>query len=260
LIISPNSPFRADQPVGIAHRGSRLLWPENTMTAFRSATNLGYRLLEMDVRLTADGELVAFHDGALNRTTNGSGPITTTSWEEVAELDAGFNHRINGSFPFRGSGIRVPRFAEVAAAFPDHGFIVDLKAEGTVEPLARILFHMEMTDRVIVGSFSGERLARFRQLTDDRVATSTSPDETIEAVVQATAGSKLSGPAAALQIPVTWYGVPLLTRRLVEAAHAAGRLVHVWTVNRRIDMEQWLHLGVDGLITDRPDLLKELVA
>jgi glycerophosphoryl diester phosphodiesterase len=119
---------------------------------------------------------------------------------------------------------------------------------------------MEMTDRVIVGSFSGERLARFRQLTDDRVATSTSPDETIEAVVQATAGSKLSGPAAALQIPVTWYGVPLLTRRLVEAAHAAGRLVHVWTVNRRIDMEQWLHLGVDGLITDRPDLLKELVA
>jgi glycerophosphoryl diester phosphodiesterase len=230
------------------------------MTAFRSASDLGYRLLETDVRVTADGELVAFHDGALNRTTNGSGPITATTWEEVAKLDAGFNHRMDGTFPFRGSGVRVPRVTEVAAAFPDHGLIVDLKAEGTVEPLARILFEMEMTDRVIVGSFSGECLARFRDLTGDRIATSTSPQETIEAVARSSAGSKLSGPAAALQIPVTWYGVPLLTRRLVAAAHAAGRLVHVWTVNRRIDMEQLLDLGVDGLITDRPDLLKELVA
>jgi len=230
------------------------------MTAFRSASDLGYRLLETDVRVTADGELIVFHDGALNRTTNGSGPITATTWKEVAEMDAGFNHRMDGTFPFRASGVRVPRFAEVAAAFPDHGLIVDLKAEGTVEPLARILVDMEMTDRVIVGSFSGERLARFRNLTGDRVATSTSPQETFEAVAQSSAGSKLSGPAGALQIPVTWYGVPLLTRRLVEAAHAAGRLVHVWTVNRRIDMEQWLDLGVDGLITDRPDLLKGLVA
>jgi glycerophosphoryl diester phosphodiesterase len=178
----------------------------------------------------------------------------------VAQLDAGCNHRIDGTFPFRDSDVRVPQFAEVAGAFPEHGLIVDLKAEGTVEPLARILFDMEMTDRVIVGSFSGERLARFRDLTGDRVATSTSPQETIEAVVQSSAGSKLSGPAAALQIPVTWYGVPLLTRKLVEAAHAAGRLVHVWTVNRRIEMEQLLDVGVDGLITDRPDLLKELVA
>lgn len=229
------------------------------MTAFRSASDLGNRLLETDVRVTADEELVAFHDAALNRTTNGSGPIAATTWDEVAELDAGFNHRMDGTFPFRGSGVRVPRFAEVAAALPDHGLIVDLKAENTVEALARILFDMEMTDRVIVGSFSGERLARFRDLTGDKIATSASPQETIEAVVQASAGSILSGPAAALQIPVTWYGVPLLTRRLVEAAHATGRLVHVWTVNRRNDMEQLLDLGVDGLITDRPDLLKELV-
>jgi glycerophosphoryl diester phosphodiesterase len=230
------------------------------MTAFRSASELGYRLLETDVRVTANGELVSFHDGALDRTTNGSGPITASTWDQVAELDAGFNHRMDGTFPFRGNGVRVPRFADVAAAFSDHGLIVDLKAEGVVEPLTRILFDMEMTDRVIVGSFSGERLARFRNLTGDRIPTSTSPQETIEAVVQSSIGSKLSGPAAALQIPVTWYGVPVLTRRLVEAAHAGGRLVHVWTVNRRTDMEQLLELRVDGLITDRPDLLKELVA
>lgn len=230
------------------------------MIAFRSAFDLGYRLFETDVRVTADGELVAFHDGALNRTTNGSGPITATTWDQLAELDAGFNHRIDGTFPFRGSGVRVPRFAEVAAAFPDCGLIVDLKAEGTVEALIRILFDMEMTDRVIVGSFSGKHLARFRELTGGRVATSTSPQEIVEKVIQASTGTNLSGPAAALQIPVTWYGVPLLTRRLVEAAHAGGRLVHVWTVNRRIDMERLLELGVDGLITDRPDLLRDLVA
>ena len=236
------------------------MWPENTIIGFRQASDLGYRLLETDVRVTADGELVAFHDGALDRTTNGSGPITAATWDQVAELDAGFNHRVDGAFPFRGGGVRVPRFAEVAVAFPDHGLIVDLKAEDTVEPLTRILFDLEMTERVIVGSFSGERLARFRDLTGDRVATSTSPQEIIEAVVHASTGTKLSGPAAALQIPVTWYGVPLVTRRLVEAAHAGGRLVHVWTVNRRIDMEQLLELGVDGLITDRPDLLRDLVA
>ncbi|HEX5672451.1 MAG TPA: glycerophosphodiester phosphodiesterase [Acidimicrobiia bacterium] len=246
--------------MGVAHRGSRLLWPENTMTAFRAAAEHGYRLFETDVRVTADAEVVAFHDGALDRTTNGSGPLTAATWDQVAQLDAGFNHRLRGSFPFRDAGVRVPRFAEVAEAFPDHGLIVDLKAEGTVEPLVRTLFEMEMTERVIVGSFSGERLERFRHLTGDSIATSTSPQETIEAVAAASTGGRLAGPAAALQIPVTWSGVPVLTRRLVEAAHAGGRLVHVWTINRRIDMERCLDLGVDGLITDRPDLLKELLA
>jgi glycerophosphoryl diester phosphodiesterase len=230
------------------------------MTAFRSAAGLGYRLFETDVRVTADGELVAFHDASLDRTTNGSGLITATTWTQVSGFDAGFNHRMDGTFPFRSRGVRVPRFAELATAFPDHGLIVDLKGEGTVEPLVRILFDLEMFDRVIVGSFSGERLARFRQVTADRIATSTSPEETIQAVIQSSIGTKLSGQAAALQIPVTWYGVPLVSRRLVEAAHASGRLVHVWTVNRRTDMEVLLELGVDGLITDRPDLLKDLVA
>jgi len=229
------------------------------MTAFGSATELGYRLLETDVRVTADGVLVAFHDGTLDRTTDGSGSITEINWDQLAELDAGFNHCIDGSFPFRNKGVRVPRFADVAATFPNHGLIVDLKAEGTVEPLARIVHEMEMSQRVIVGSFSDERLARFRELTAGRIATSTTPHETIRAVVEASTGSQLTGPAAALQIPVTWYGVPLLTRRLVKAAHAADRLVHVWTVNRRVDMEQLLGLGVDGLITDRPDLLRDLV-
>ncbi|HEU4750926.1 MAG TPA: glycerophosphodiester phosphodiesterase [Acidimicrobiia bacterium] len=251
--------FRTDRPVGIAHRGSRLLWPENTMTSFGGATDLGYRFLETDLRVTGDGVLVAFHDANLDRTTDGRGPITQLSWEQVARFDAGFNHRVGSSFPFRGQGIGVPRFEDLARALPQHGWILDLKSDGSVEVLARMLQEMDMTDRVIVGSFSGDRVTRFRRLTGGKVATSTSPQETIEAVVEGSLRGLLTGPAEALHIPITWYGVPIVTSHLVKAAHAADRLIHVWTINRFEDMGMLLELGVDGLITDRPDLLQPLL-
>ncbi len=254
-----DNPFWSNRPVGIAHRGSRFLWPENTQTAFTGAVELGYQFLETDVRVTADGVLVAFHDAHLDRTTDGTGPITALSWEQVSRLDAGYNHRLGGTFPFRSQGIGVPRFEDVVRALPRQCWIVDLKADGSVEALARTVQEMELTDRLIVGSFSGDRVARFRRLTGGKVATSTSPQETIEAVVEGSLRGLLTGPAMALQIPVTWYGVPLLTAGLVRAAHAADRLVHVWTINRKEDMETLLEMGVDGLITDRPDLLKPLL-
>jgi glycerophosphoryl diester phosphodiesterase len=259
LVVVSDFPFRNERPVGIAHRGSRFLWPENTMTAFSGAADLGYRFLETDVRVTGDGVLVAFHDAHLDRTTDGQGPITQLQWGEIAELDAGYNHRLGGSFPFRGRGIGVPRFEDLVQAMPGHSWIVDLKADGSVEALARTVQDLELANRVIVGSFSGERVVRFRRLTGGRVATSTSPQETIQAVLEGSVKGLLTGPAAALQIPVTWYGLPLLSPRLVKAAHAAGRLVHVWTINRLQDMEALLELGVDGVITDRPDLLKPLL-
>lgn len=229
------------------------------MTAFGGAADLGYRFLETDLRVTGDGVLVAFHDAHLDRTTNGRGPITELSWEQVARFDAGFNHRLGSSFPFRGQGIGVPRFEDLVRALPQHGWILDLKSEGSVEVLARMVQEVDMIDRVIVGSFSRERLTRFRRLTGGRVATSTSPRETIEAVVEGSLRGLLKGPAQALQIPITWYGMPLVTPNLVKAAHAADRLVHVWTINRPEDMEMLLELGVDGLITDRPDLLQPLL-
>ena len=250
-----------DRAIGIAHRGSRLLWPENTAVAFQGAAGFGYRRFETDVRVTADGVLLCYHDPVLSRTTNGQGLVASTTFDQIRRLDAGYRHRIGDGYPFRNQGIVVPTFAEMATMFPEAGWVVDLKAEGTEEPLAAAIDEFDLADRVIVGSFSNERIERFRRLTAGKVATSTPPRETLRAVMAA-AAPRLNKVAAgifhpttcALQVPATWYGVPIVSAGLVLLAHAAGRVVHVWTVNGLREATALLDLGVDGLITDRPDL------
>ena len=247
---------------GIAHRGSRLLWPENTAVAFQGAAGFGYRRFETDVRVSADGVLLCYHDPVLSRTTNGHGRVAETTFEDIRRLDAGYRHRLDGEFPYRGQGIVVPTFAEMAALFSEAGWVVDLKADGTEEPLAAAIEEFGLADRVIVGSFSTERIERFRRLTFGKVATSTPPAETFRAVMAAS-GPRFSSAArgvfhpttCALQVPATWYGVPIVSAALVALAHSAGRLVHVWTVNGLTEVTALTGLGVDGLITDRPDLV-----
>jgi len=249
-------------PVGIAHRGSRLLWPENTGVAFQGAAALGYRRFETDLRVTADGVLVCFHDPVLTRTTDGHGFVATTTFDELRKLDAGYRHRLDGGFPFRGKGIQVPTFAEMVGMWPETGWVVDLKADGTEGLLVEAIEELDLADRVIVGSFSSDRVSRFRHLSGGRVATSTPPGETFRAMLAAAAprtrkaGGEVFHPAtSALQVPATWYGVPVVTQGLVELAHDASRLVHVWTVNSVDEVASLVDLGVDGLITDRPDLV-----
>ncbi|HUO45818.1 MAG TPA: glycerophosphodiester phosphodiesterase [Acidimicrobiia bacterium] len=254
-----SSIFHASSPLGIAHRGSRLLWPENTLTAFSGAAATGFEHFETDVRVTADGVLVCFHDADLSRTTDGRGPISATRWEAVARLDAGHRHRLHEQFPFRGLNVEVPRFQDLARAFPHAGLVVDLKADASVEPLASAIEALGATGRVIVGSFSGTRLNHFRSITEGAVATSAGPRETIKAILGGAGGRLLDTPPQAFQVPVSWYGIPVITERFVKAVHLAGKLVHAWTVNRPQEMRNLLDLGVDGLITDRPDLLAPLL-
>jgi glycerophosphoryl diester phosphodiesterase len=251
--------FQHGRPIGIAHRGSRLLWPENTMTAFAGAAQLGYGYFETDLRATADGELVCFHDPDLERTTDGRGPVAAATWETVSSLDAGFNHRIDQGYPFRGRQVSVPRLIDLAVAFPDSGLVIDLKADESVMPLAELVTELGWQDRAIVGSFSEARLARFRQLTSDRVPTSASPNQTLRAVLSGAVGGILRGDVLVLAVPASWYGIPVVTDRFIRAAHSAGKLVHVWTVNRTAEMRLLLDMGVDGIITDRPDLLAPLI-
>ena len=248
--------------IGIAHRGSRLLWPENTVVAFQGAARLGYTRFETDLRVTVDGVLLCYHDPVLSRTTNGHGFVARTTFDEIRRLDAGYRHRLDDGFPFRGQGVIVPTFVEMAAMFPEAGWVVDLKADGTEQPLARAIEEFDLADRVIVGSFSNDRMDNFRRLTDGRVATSTPPKETLRAVVAA-AVPRLNKPVegvfhattSALQVPATWYGMPIVSSALVALAHSVGRLVHVWTVNGLDEVATLTDLGVDGLITDRPDLV-----
>ena len=246
-------------PIAIAHRGSRELWPENTMVSFGGAIDMGYRHLETDLHITADGVLVCFHDDTVDRTTDGSGDVSDYTLSELKSLDAGYRHRGPEGHAYRSSGVTIPSCEEVVTKWPDVRVVVDLKTEGLTETLAEVIDDLGLHNRLIVGSFSDERIAEFRRATGGRVATSTGPVLTRAWLLTSRVGRGAGGEASALQIPTHLRGVKVVNRRLVETAHKYGLQVHVWTVNVVDQMERLLDLGVDGLVTDRPDLLKEVL-
>lgn len=251
--------FYDTPPLAVAHRGSRLLWPENTMEAFQGAVDLGYRYLETDLHVTADGVLVAFHDDSLERTTNGSGPLESRTWAELSDFDAGYNFAPHEGFPRRGAGVAIPRLDELVATFPEVRLTLDLKQAGLEQTLAAFLSQRKLEDHVIVGSFSGRRLARFRRACAGRVATSAGPAEALALWSAARFGRTLRTKADALQIPDEFAFVNLPDGKLLRAAEAGGLQVHVWTVNDPAQMGQLLDVGVHAIVTDRPDLLKQLL-
>jgi glycerophosphoryl diester phosphodiesterase len=252
--------FDTGHPIVIAHRGSRLLWPENTLPAFSAAAGLGARFFETDLRLTADGVVMCHHDSTLDRTTNGSGPVRSRTRSELQEVDAGYRHRINGSYPFRGEGVGIPTLEELLTTFLDHGVIVDLKEEGLEAPLWQLIERLEAHSRLIVGSFSSARVQRFRIISGGSVAVSGGPSEITGLMGASRLGIEPSIDVQAMQVPVSWYGAPVITPRFVETAHRIGLLVHAWTINEPEEAKRLLALGVDGLITDRPDLMSGVVA
>jgi glycerophosphoryl diester phosphodiesterase len=247
-----------EQPFAAAHRGSRVLWPENTMPAFQGAHDLGFRVFETDLHATADGVLVTFHDPTLDRTTNATGPVASRTAAELSDVDAGHHFSRDGDHPWRGRGVGVPTLEEVASSFPDVAMILDLKAPGLEELLADLIRRLDLWDRVVVGSFRDARLRRFRTLTEGRVATSSGPTETLAVKARAWARRPATSPADVFQVP-TKAGITVVDAAFVSSAHAAGKHVHVWTVNEAHEMRRLLDLGVDGLITDRPDLLNEVL-
>jgi glycerophosphoryl diester phosphodiesterase len=246
------------RPFAIAHRGSRILWPENTMVAFQGAVDLGYHWLETDLHATSDDVVVCLHDHTLDRTTNATGPVSALTFDQVRSVDAGFRHDPTAGFPFRGAGAAVPSLEEVVTAFPDARVVADLKEDGVERPLAELVARLDLWDRLIVGSFSDARLRLFRRLTEDRVATSTGQRATF--LRWAATRARLRPPAAAaLQVPIHYGRLRVVTERAVAAHRRAGSQVHVWTVNDQAAMEELLDWGVDGIITDRPDLLRSVV-
>ena len=239
--------------IAMAHRGGSLHPDlhglENTLFAFRHAAALGYRYLETDVHVTRDGHLVAFHDPVLERMTGMPGEVGAVLAEELARV------RIAGEHA-------VPSMAELLEELPDCRFNIDLKAAGSVTALAELVERTGCHDRICVGSFSFRHLQQFRRLTSGRVATSATPAEV--AVFLATSWRRLPRLArrkrfGVLQIPRRRGPLPLATRSLVRRAHAAGVHVHVWTVDEPAAMHELLDAGVDGLISDRTDLLKDVL-
>ncbi|MGD8584439.1 MAG: glycerophosphodiester phosphodiesterase [Chloroflexota bacterium] len=262
----PKGPF-ADgppRPWVIAHQGGDGLWPGDTMFAFEHADELGVDVLEMDVHSTADGALVLMHDDTVDRTTDGSGLISDMTLAQIKELDAGYNWTDDDqTYPFRGQGITVPTLDEVFDAFPEQLFNIEIKqAEPSItEPFCAKIREYELVNQVFVASFDQEALDEFRQVCPE-VATSTGETDGIKLLVPSFVWLETihSPRAQVVQTPEEYFGMSVLRQRTVDAAHNRGMEMHAWTINETEDMARLLALGLDGIITDRPDRMLELLA
>jgi glycerophosphoryl diester phosphodiesterase len=176
-----------EHPLRFGHRGSNVLWPQNTMVAFEWALSLGLRYLETDVHTTRDGRVVAFHDDRLDDLTDGTGRVWDRDWEDLRRLDAAYRFDPAHGYPLRGTGVGIPLLEEVLAAFPQCLLNLDLKQPGMEDRLAAELARLGAEHRVLVGSFHDRRLTRFRRASGGRVATSAGPAEVMTAPVRADA-------------------------------------------------------------------------
>lgn len=234
-------------PLAFAHRGGAADGLENTAAAFRRAVGLGYRYIETDVHATSDGRLVAFHDATLDRVTDAAGQIAALPWSEVRHA------RVAGSEP-------VPLFEELLESFPEVRWNVDVKAEPALLPLLELLRRTDAWDRVCVGSFSEARVARAQQIAGPRLATSFGTRGVAALRLNAySVPAVVRRSAVCAQVPETHGRIRVVDRRFVRAAHARGLQVHVWTVNDAERMAALLDLGVDGIISDHIETLREVL-
>lgn len=230
------------------------------MTAYAGAIEeFGYRYLETDVRKTRDGVVVMFHDATLDRTTNGVGAIADWLWEDLRHLDAAWSFGEEQGYPLRSTGVHIPRLEEVFGTWPGIHVNIDLKAPGMEWAVAETIVRARRREQALVASFVDARIARFRRITQGDVATSAGTALATAAWVASRVGRPVPRQPDAYQMPFQARGARL-DRRFVDAAHAAGAQVHAWVVNQRDDMERLLEIGVDGIVTDLPDVLNEVIA
>jgi glycerophosphoryl diester phosphodiesterase len=214
------------------------------MVAFASAVALGYRYLETDVHVTSDGVLVAFHDDVLDLVTDRTGRVAELPWAEVRRA--------------RVQGEPVPLLEDVLGAFPDARVNIDAKADGAVPALVEAIDRTRAHGRVCVGSFVDRRVDRLRAETGGRVCTWMGRKQ-IARLRLAALGLPASGFEPCAQVPVRYGPLPVVDRRFVDAAHRRGVAVQVWAVDDRPEMARLLDLGVDGILSNRPTLLKQVL-
>ena len=251
----------------IAHQGGDGIWPGDTMYAYERAVELGADVLEMDAHITKDGEIVLMHDEKVDRTTDGSGLIEDLTLAELKQLDAAYQWSQDGgkTFPFRGQGIQVPTLRELFEKFPQMRYVIEIKlTENPIDkPFCALIREYNMQGKVVVASFHDEAMAQFRA-TCPEVATSASRGEVTRFVILGKLF--LSGwvPPQYQSLQVPWEkseskGIPVMTERFVRESHAKGLHVEPWTVDDPELMKQYIEWGVDGIMTDRPDLMIDVL-
>jgi glycerophosphoryl diester phosphodiesterase len=255
---------RRDEMLVIAHQGGEGIWPSNTMLAYQNAMDLGVDVLEMDIHATSDGALVAMHDETVDRTTDGAGQIRQMTLAQIQALDAGYywTDDDGATYPFRGQGVTVPSLDEIFTAFPDVPMIIELKQvqPSIVDSFCSLIRQYGKQEQIIAASFDAPTLRAFRRACPE-VATSAGENEVrfFYILNRAYLPFLYSPPAEALHVPESSGNLLVVTERFVTAAHDRNMDVHVWTVNEAEDMERLIAMDVDGIMTDRPDTLLELL-
>jgi len=252
-------------PVVLAHRGDSARFPENTMPAFKSAVEMKVDLIETDVHLSADGRVIIWHDDTLERMSGDPREISQMTWEEIQLVNAGslFTADDGKTFPYRNKNIKPVLLKDLLLEFPLMKFNVDLKDDNIrlAEKYCEILNDLNCTDRVITASFHKNVLLHFRKLIPGALTSCTS-GEVLRLILLYRTGI-LSLPfrysKKILQVPEYSGKLKILNRRFIKILHKRGFKVQVWTVNESSEMIRFLEMGIDGIFTDKPALLMEVL-
>src|SRR6266542_707947 len=272
LFLTPDAPSKKyytdiHRPLVIAHQGGDGLWPGDTMYAYENAVKIGADVLEMDAHITKDGQIVLVHDEKVDRTTDGTGLIEELTLVELKQLDAAYKWSINNgkTFPYRGQGIQVATLNELFQKFPQIRYVIEIKlTQNPIDkPLCDLIRKHNMQNKVVIASFHDVAMQNFRR-TCPEVATSASRGEVTKFVLLSKVF--LSGLVApqyqSIQPPYDpkeSRNIPIMTKRFIREAHAKNIAVEPWTVDNPQLMKQYIEWGVDGIMTDRPDIMIDVL-
>lgn len=259
--------YAGNKPRNLGHRGAAGVTPENTMVSFRQGARDGATTLELDLHLCADRFNIVCHDETVDRTTNGTGRIDQLTLSQIKALDAGYNFKLPGvdGFPFRGMGITMPTIEEVLDAYPGMPLNIELKS-GTDEQVEVFIETLRRYGRlddgsVLIAGYEWKTVKRIR-----RAMPGVHTNYSFPEIALVLARSKFPFRAKAwrpsgraLQVPVQRSGIRIVTPRFVRFAHAIGAEVHVWTINDPAEMHRLLDMGVDGIFTDVPAVMREVI-
>jgi glycerophosphoryl diester phosphodiesterase len=258
--------FDIGRPLIMAHRGESGNIPENTILSLEAAVDIGVDVLESDIRFTKDDVPILYHDEDLVRITGKDEKVRSKTLDELMQFDLGYNFTtdVGRTYPFRGRGLTVVTLEEVLKRFPDIILNLDIKDtfKEAPEEVARVLLENQRTEKIMIASFHPKQLKRFRKKAS-RIPTSAHPNEIRNFVI----GTRMrmmrmfarSLEFKAFQVPEYYGSLQVVTPQFIKAAHDRDIAVHVWTINDRENMERLLNMEVNGIFTDFPSLLREVL-
>jgi glycerophosphoryl diester phosphodiesterase len=253
--------FESSHALVFAHRGGAALAPENTIAAFDQGCRSGADGIELDVRASRDGVVVVHHDATVDRTTGHRGAVAALDARELAQLDAGYRFCRQGAYPFRAQGIGVPTLDEVLRRYRDCRVIVEMKVDSAefAAAVVDVVRSADAVDRVCLGAF-GRRALKAARAIQPALATSAAREEVRWALYRSWfRWPARRPPYAGYQVPERAEATRIVSPAFIRHSHAAGLGVQVWTVDTEADARRLLGWGVDGLISDRPDLIVPLL-